>query len=72
MWSESEEILCDIENSEIEDEDGSKGPGVIATCQGCGAQTQSFGESSASVNRCLAIMQDECTCPFDKKWFVAA
>jgi hypothetical protein len=53
-------IPCEIEGVDIEREDGSLGPGVEATCTNCGHQTHSFGESDASIRRCLAQMREQC------------
>lgn len=35
-------------------------PGVRATCSRCGHTTESFGEDSGSVKRCLAMLNEEC------------
>lgn len=34
--------------------------GVQAVCGRCGHQTESFGTSVRSVNRCLALMREQC------------
>ena len=54
-------IECVIEHDvEIENDDGYMVKGVRATCDCCGAITESFGTSAASVRRCLALMREEC------------
>ena len=53
-------VRCEI----IEDTDtndyGYDSVCVRATCSKCGHETMSFGDSEASVARCLAIMREEC------------
>ncbi len=56
-----ERIECIIEHDvQIENDEGRMVKGVRATCDCCGAITESFGTSSASVRRCLALMREEC------------
>jgi hypothetical protein len=52
-------VLADVEQTEME---GEYGPvdGMCATCRRCGYQTESFGTSEGSINRCLALMREEC------------
>lgn len=52
-------IKCEIGTIEL---DGYQGPvdGVTATCSKCGHETQSFGTSQRSVNRCLVALNEEC------------
>jgi tRNA(Ile2) C34 agmatinyltransferase TiaS len=35
-------------------------PGTCAMCPRCGHSTESFGESDASIKRCLVLMRKEC------------
>lgn len=53
-------IKCDIEETYIENENGYDVLSVIATCSKCGHTTESFGTSESSINRCLALMNEEC------------
>lgn len=53
-------IKCDIEETVLENDRGYDVDGVIATCSKCGHTTESFGTSESSINRCLAMMNEEC------------
>lgn len=56
-----ERITCSVEYSDdIEDKNGKILSGVIVTCTKCGHSTQSFGQSERSINRCLALLCEEC------------
>jgi hypothetical protein len=53
-------VQCDIEHVEIKNDDGIPIDGVCATCSLCKHEVESFGTSTASARRCLAIMRQEC------------
>lgn len=53
-------IKCSIEETCLENENGYEVEGVVATCSKCGHSTESFGTSDASINRCLALLNEEC------------
>lgn len=53
-------IKCAVEETELENENGYDVPGVTATCGKCGHTTESFGTGEASINRCLALLNEEC------------
>jgi hypothetical protein len=54
-------VPCEIRAVTLANENtGRPQPGVEATCTECGHVTRSFGESAASVRRCLALMRDQC------------
>ena len=53
-------VKCSIEHSSDINDDGIEVPCIIATCQKCGHETQSFGDSEASIKKCLVLMRDEC------------
>ena len=53
-------VQCEIEETELENEDGLAVSGVTATCERCGHETEAFGTSEASRRRCLARMREEC------------
>lgn len=55
-------VECEISATTIDGQ-----PGVEATCTQCGHTTRSYGESDASVRRCLALMREEC--PEDERNF---
>lgn len=61
-------VECIIEQVEL---DGDYGPvpGICATCTRCDHKTESFGTSSRSVRRCLAIMREECPENEDNHYF---
>ena len=52
-------VLCQIDHIEIEG-DYAPVPSIEATCSRCGHTTQSYGQSEASIKRCLALMRQEC------------
>jgi len=63
-------VSVDIEVDVILNEDGYEVPGVCAFCQRCGHTTESYGQSDASIKRCLALMRE--TCPeAENNWYVA-
>ena len=53
-------VSCDISFCDLENEDGREVEGVVATCSRCGHETESFGQSEASVRRCLVLMREGC------------
>ena len=52
-------VECEIDYTELEGDHGMV-DGVTATCNQCGHCTESFGQSEASIKRCLALMREEC------------
>ena len=55
-----EKVICDIQETSLENEDGYEVAGVEATCRECGPTTESFGTEEMSIARCLALMREEC------------
>jgi hypothetical protein len=53
-------IHCEIEETEVENDDGRQIDGIICSCSECGHTTESFGTSPNSIRRCLALMREEC------------
>lgn len=53
-------VRCDIDEIEIENDNGHPIPSVAATCRRCGHETESFGNSEVSIRRCLVVMREEC------------
>ena len=53
-------VKCSIEETYIENDYGHETEGVIVTCNKCGHETQSFGTSDASINRCFWLLSEEC------------
>ncbi len=53
-------VPAEVSAADIENDSGGFQPGVVADCTRCGHQTTSFGESAASVRRCLALLREEC------------
>jgi len=35
-------------------------PSVMATCTKCGHTTESYGQESVSIRRCLVLLREEC------------
>jgi len=48
-------IACHVAEVDVEDV-----PGVVATCTIYRHEVESFGQTGASVRRCLAVMRAEC------------
>ena len=53
-------VICEITETELENDDGYPIEGVTATCSRCDHVTESFGTSEASRRRCLVLMREEC------------
>jgi hypothetical protein len=70
-------VRCEVENVELEgDFETSDGmlvlvPSVQARCLRCGHETESYGDSEASVRRCLVLMREECP-RGERNFYVAA
>ena len=53
-------IECEVEYVRLENDSGRMVDGVELTCSKCGHSTQSYGTGDGSINRCLALMREEC------------
>jgi hypothetical protein len=53
-------IKCEIDYVTLINGEGCPVRGVCATCTRCGNQEESFGNSDASVARCLVLMRQSC------------
>lgn len=53
-------IKCDVEEITLEGDYGNDVESTRATCSKCEHSTESYGTSESSVNRCLALMSEEC------------
>lgn len=53
-------VECEFVLIELEDDFGNTQPSVKAICSECGHEVESYGQSSGSMSRCLAVMRDEC------------
>jgi hypothetical protein len=53
-------VLVEIEETDLENEEGREIPGVRATCSKCGHSTESFGTGERSKKRCLVLLREEC------------
>jgi hypothetical protein len=52
-------VSCETDEVELEGDYGMV-PSVRARCSRCGHETESFGNSERSIERCLALMREEC------------
>lgn len=52
-------VSCEIEETELEGDYGMVAS-IHASCSRCGHETESFGTSERSIQRCLALMREEC------------
>jgi len=53
-------IECELDYVTLTNDRGIEVEGVKVSCSECGHETESFGTSSASVRRCLALLSEEC------------
>ena len=53
-------VPCEILTGQEEGDTGAMVNCVYANCSKCGHETMSFGDSDASVRRCLALLREEC------------
>ena len=53
-------VLCDVEEVELENEDGFPMDGVKVTCRRCDEEEESYGTSDRSVRRCLVLLRENC------------
>lgn len=53
-------VECQVEEVILENDEGREVEGVQLTCSECDHQTESFGTTQRSINRCLALMREEC------------
>lgn len=53
-------VGCEIEETEVENDEGIEVEGVVCTCSRCDHVTTSYGTSDDSKRRCLALMREEC------------
>lgn len=60
-------VKCRVDYTEDENDYGRVTPCVYVTCTECGKTEQSWGESDASVNRCLMLLSKSCS---KRYWFI--
>jgi hypothetical protein len=53
-------VLCTIEETELENDEGRTVDGVEATCSRCEHTTESYGTDTPSRRRCLVLLREEC------------
>ena len=53
-------VEVEVDETELENDEGRDVPGVIAHCERCDHETESFGTSDRSVRRCLVLLREEC------------
>jgi hypothetical protein len=53
-------VSADVEEIELEGENGNDVPGVLVTCSRCGHQTESYGTDEPSILRGCAVLNEEC------------
>lgn len=53
-------VECEVNEVELENEQGRPVPGVEAICGECEHRTESFGTGEASIKRCLVLLREEC------------
>lgn len=63
-------VECRLDYIEIENENGRMIDSVSVTCTRCEHATESFGTSSRSIRRCLALMREECESDESNHYFI--
>lgn len=53
-------VKCEVEYTTDYNDDGYEVDSVLVTCKKCGYQVSSFGDGLNSINRCLALLNEEC------------
>jgi hypothetical protein len=53
-------VPCEVNETELEGDDGRMIDSVEVICSRCGHFTESFGTGPASIRRCLALLREEC------------
>jgi len=53
-------VKATIEETELEGDERDDIPGIEATCTKCGHTTESYGQESVSIRRCLALLREGC------------
>lgn len=53
-------VKCEVEETELESDEGYEIPSVRVACSRCGHESESFGTSGASIRRCLLELRQEC------------
>lgn len=58
--AKSRTVRCSIDYISLDGDYGNEIPSVSATCGRCGYETESYGQSEASILRCLVLMREDC------------
>lgn len=53
-------VFCQVDYTELENDDGNMVEGVQVTCTRCGRMEESFGSHDGSVKRCFALLREDC------------
>ena len=53
-------VVCEVDETTLENDDGYDVDGVLVTCSRCGHSEESFGTGEASVRRCCALLRENC------------
>lgn len=53
-------IKCEINEVELENDNGYQVDGVTATCSKCGYTKASYGTDGPSIRRCLVLLNEGC------------
>lgn len=55
-------ILCELDYITLKNDFGKSIDSVKVTCGKCQHSEESFGDTKRSINRCLRLLHDGCTC----------
>lgn len=53
-------VQAEVEEIELENEEGKTIPSIKAECSRCGHETRSYGTHERSITRCLTLLREEC------------
>lgn len=54
------DVVCIVEEVELENDQGHTQPGVRVTCPRCDHTVESFGTGDPSLRRCAVLLRNEC------------
>lgn len=60
-------VECEVDEVDLENDNGRKQPGVCVTCGRCGHTSKAFGTGDNSIKRALMMLREEC--PEDERNF---
>jgi hypothetical protein len=53
-------VECEVQFTELENDEGHSVESVVVTCTRCAHQEESFGVHEGSIRRCLVLLRENC------------